>query len=87
MTSEKAWNDMLPTLLNVPEALKRLPQAFFFRKSSKITFSPRSTKNGMFVRLGTDYEIRDGGYFKTIKNSADQSQYGNFQMARIVEDS
>ena len=26
----------------------------------------------MFVRLETDYEIRNGGYFKTIKNSADQ---------------
>ena len=42
--------------------------------------------NSMFVRLGTDYEIRNGGYFKTIKNSADQFRYGSFQMARIVED-
>ena len=30
------------------------------------------TFNSMFVRLGTDYEIRNGGYFKTIRNSADQ---------------
>ena len=28
--------------------------------------------NSMFVRLGTDYKIRNGGYFKTIKNGADQ---------------
>ena len=27
----------------------------------------------MFVRLGTDYEIRNGGYFETIENGADQS--------------
>ena len=40
----------------------------------------------MFVRLGTDYKIKNGGYFKTIKNSADQFRYGSFQMARIVED-
>ena len=26
----------------------------------------------MFVRLGTDYEIRNGEYFETIKNGADQ---------------
>ena len=26
----------------------------------------------MFVRLGTDYEIRNGGYFESIKNSANQ---------------
>ena len=26
----------------------------------------------MFVRLGTDYEIRNGRYFEIIKNSADQ---------------
>ena len=26
----------------------------------------------MFVRLGTDHEIRNGGYFESIKNSADQ---------------
>ena len=28
--------------------------------------------NSMFVRLGTDYEIRNGGYFESIKNSANQ---------------
>ena len=28
--------------------------------------------NNMFVRLGTDYEIRNGGYFESIKNSANQ---------------
>ena len=28
--------------------------------------------NNMFVRLGTDYKIRNGGYFESIKNSADQ---------------
>ena len=30
------------------------------------------TINSMFVRLGTDYEIRNGGYFESIKNSANQ---------------
>ena len=29
-------------------------------------------RNSMFVRLGTDYEIRNGGYFESIKNSANQ---------------
>ena len=29
-------------------------------------------QNSMFVRLGTDYEIRNGGYFESIKNSANQ---------------
>ena len=28
--------------------------------------------NNMFVRLGTDYEIRNGGYFESIKNSVNQ---------------
>ena len=42
------------------------------------------TTNSMFVRLGTDYEIRDGGYFETIKNGADQFRCGSFQMARII---
>ena len=32
----------------------------------------RLAKNSMFVRLGTDYEIRNGGYFESIKNSANQ---------------
>ena len=45
-----------------------------------------AASNSMFVRLGTDYKIRNGGYFKTIKNRADQFRYGGFQMARIVED-
>ena len=40
----------------------------------------------MFVRLGTDYKIKNGGYFKTIKTSADQFRYDSFQIARIVED-
>ena len=31
-----------------------------------------TTINSMFVRLGTDYEIRNGGYFESIKNSANQ---------------
>ena len=31
-----------------------------------------TTGNSMFVRLGTDYEIRNGGYFESIKNSANQ---------------
>ena len=51
----------------------------------------------MFVRLGTDYEIRNGGYFESIKNSADQFisktikngtnhfRCGSFQMAINVE--
>ena len=26
----------------------------------------------MFVRLGTDDEIRNGGYFESIKNNANQ---------------
>ena len=30
------------------------------------------TYNSMFVRLGTNNEIRNRGYFETIKNSADQ---------------
>ena len=28
--------------------------------------------NNMFVRLGTDYEIRNEGYFESIKNSANR---------------
>ena len=32
----------------------------------------KCTVNSMFVRLGTDYEIRNGGYFESIKNSANQ---------------
>ena len=31
-----------------------------------------NTYNSMFVRLGTDYEIRNRGYFESIKNSANQ---------------
>ena len=31
-----------------------------------------SASNNTFVRLGTDYKIRNGGYFESIKNSADQ---------------
>ena len=31
-----------------------------------------SEGNNMFVRLGTDYDIRNGGYFESIKNSANQ---------------
>ena len=34
--------------------------------------SSRSAYNSMFVRLRTDYEIRNGGYFESIKNSANQ---------------
>ena len=35
-------------------------------------FAVTSAHNSMFVRLGTDYEIRNGGYFESIKNSANQ---------------
>ena len=38
----------------------------------KIPKVQRDTDNSMFVRLGTDYEIRNGGYFESIKNSANQ---------------
>ena len=31
-----------------------------------------TTYNNMFVRLGTDYEIRNGGYFESVKKSANQ---------------
>ena len=51
-----------------------------------LSLAADSGYNSIFVRLGTDYKIRNGGYFKTIKNSADQFRYGSFQMARIVED-
>ena len=37
----------------------------------------------MFVRLGTDYEIRNGGYFETIKNGADQFISNPFKIAPI----
>ena len=37
-----------------------------------IVFCILCTFNSMFVRLGTDYEIRNGGYFESIKNSANQ---------------
>ena len=37
-----------------------------------VTFVTRYGDNSMFVRLGTDYEIRNGGYFESIKNSANQ---------------
>ena len=39
--------------------------------------------NSMFVRLGTGYEIRNGGYFKTIKNSADQFHTKSSKIAPI----
>ena len=45
----------------------------------------RPVFNSMFVRLGTDYEIRNGGCFETIKNGADNFRCDSFQMARIVE--
>ena len=44
-----------------------------------------STTNNMFVRLGTDYEIRNGGYFESIKNSADHFRCDSFQIDRTVE--
>ena len=37
------------------------------------------------MRLGTDYEIRNGGHFETIKNGADHFRYDSFQMAKIME--
>ena len=37
----------------------------------------------MFVRLGTDYEIRNGGYFETTKNGADQFISKPSKMAAI----
>ena len=40
--------------------------------SCEICFPSEMAKNSMFVRLGTDYEIRNGGYFESIKNSANQ---------------
>ena len=56
-----------------------------------------STRNNMFVRLGTDYETRNGGYFEsitnsayqffseTIKNGTDQIRCDSFQMDRTVK--
>ena len=40
--------------------------------------------NSMFVRLGTDYEIRNGGYFESIKNSANQFISKPLKMALII---
>ena len=45
----------------------------------------RALRNSMFMRLGTGYEIRNGGYFETIKNGADYFRRDSFQMAGIVE--
>ena len=39
----------------------------------------------MFVRLKTDYQIRNGGCFETIKNGADHFRCDSFQMAITVE--
>ena len=42
----------------------------------------------MFVRLGTDYEIRNGGrnggYFESIKNSANHFISKKIKMAPII---
>ena len=38
--------------------------------------------NNMFARLGTDYEIRNGGYFESIKNSANFSFFRNHKKWR-----
>ena len=44
----------------------------------------QSARNRMFVRLGTDYEIRNGGYFETIKNGADHFVSNPSKIAPIV---
>ena len=43
-----------------------------YNNSTDSIIQYRSSYNNMFVRLGTDYEIRNGGYFESIKNSANQ---------------
>ena len=44
-----------------------------------------TTRKSMFVRLGTDYEIRNGEYFESIKNGTNHFRCDSFQMAIIVE--
>ena len=47
-------------------------QEYTINTTNAFTYSTEFTTNSMFVRLGTDYEIRNGGYFESIKNSANQ---------------